>query len=229
MTTQEKSIDYKKKALLKAQNAFLQGNKTFSSIKIVAPTFAVLLVALTLFIRSNYKNALLQESPIAAYKNLLPPTKETSAALNGVTNKEVTGSTAERPVQSILSTTDNSPKKMALPTSVGKTPLDQNTQSEGGPAVFLQAQTTSEKMFQQQDMEPILMQLKKEMPAKNNNSQCLQIRKSRNCNVVNAFELAQFLRMNGYSIGGRKIVDTKSEGIDIHESNGCIVLTVGHF
>ena len=251
---QHRSARFSKGNLLQPPTKLLKMSNAFSRVKIAAASFGVLLIVAGIFIVSTSKDNPTQQAAITIHNSADDNKVEDSAEQLSYKQIEtvavqspekhqqtkpalVNPTTKQQPVRTpAVQAEQRSPIVNGEPemtnTSIKKQGKETGAHSrlKGDFTNLLQAgPTAAEKNFGQQEMEQVLAQLNKTMPVADNNSQCLQIRKSRNCNVVNAFELAEFLRMNGYSIGGRKIVDTNSEGIDIHQSNGCIVLTVGHF
>ncbi len=73
----------------------------------------------------------------------------------------------------------------------------------------------------------ILDKLKKEKLRRKNNSNCVQIRKTSNSNVTNAFKIAEYLKDRGYIIGGRLTVSGSVTGVKVDASKDCIELTIG--
>lgn len=78
-------------------------------------------------------------------------------------------------------------------------------------------------------MAGILEKLKKEKLRKKNSSNCVQIRKTSNSNVTNAFKMAEYLKDRGFIIGGRLTVTGNVHGVKVNASKDCIELTIGNF
>ncbi|MDB5192841.1 MAG: hypothetical protein JWQ96_2404 [Segetibacter sp.] len=58
-------------------------------------------------------------------------------------------------------------------------------------------------------------------------TKCIQIRKSKNSNVKNAFDVGNYLKTKGYVISGREITSTSSTGLSVDAKGACIKLTIG--
>ena len=62
-----------------------------------------------------------------------------------------------------------------------------------------------------------------------NKLNCVQIRKTSNSNVTNAFKIAELLKARGYIISGRIVIPGNLKGMKITTQSGCIQLTIGNF
>ncbi len=81
---------------------------------------------------------------------------------------------------------------------------------------------SDEKMLQ------IIKRIGVEKKRTNNTLNCVQIRKTINSNVKNAFMIAELLKARGYIISGRIVIPANQKGMKITSHSGCIQLTIGH-
>jgi hypothetical protein len=58
-------------------------------------------------------------------------------------------------------------------------------------------------------------------------TKCIQIRKSKNSNVKNAFEIGNYLKTKGFIISGRELTSKNNKGVLVDASGACIKLTIG--
>ena len=84
-----------------------------------------------------------------------------------------------------------------------------------------------EKELTQLKMQSILENVRKQKIKFNITSNCIQIRKTSSSNVKNAFKIAEYLKKNGFIIGGRLTVDGNVQGVKVKMDANCIELTIG--
>lgn len=78
-----------------------------------------------------------------------------------------------------------------------------------------------------QEMVQLLNDINAKRASLNNQTKCIQIRKTQASNIDNGFEIATFLKQNGFIISGREVVSSNNTGISIDASESCIKLTIG--
>ena len=84
-----------------------------------------------------------------------------------------------------------------------------------------------EKELTQLKMQSILENVRTQKIKFNITSNCIQIRKTNSSNVKNAFKIAEYLKKNGFIIGGRLTVDGNVQGVKVKMDANCIELTIG--
>ena len=82
-----------------------------------------------------------------------------------------------------------------------------------------------EKNLSQQEMTNIVDKVNAAKGSKD--TKCIQIRKSKNSNVKNAFDVGNYLKAKGYIISGREITSSNNNGVVVDASGACIKLTIG--
>lgn len=83
------------------------------------------------------------------------------------------------------------------------------------------------KTLNEEAMADILLKIKSEKARTNNTSNCVQIQKTRDSNVENAFSIAKYLHDHGFIISGRLTVPQEFEGVRVDAKSSCIRLTIG--
>lgn len=78
-------------------------------------------------------------------------------------------------------------------------------------------------------MMEILAQVNTLRTSVNSNINCVKIRKTKNSNVENAFNIATFFRSKGLIISGREIVYKDLQGVEVVENGPCIFVTIGAY
>ncbi len=76
-------------------------------------------------------------------------------------------------------------------------------------------------------MQSIMESIRKQKSKLNISSNCVQIRKTNSSNVTNAFKIAEYLKQNGFIIGGRLTVGGNVKGYTVKVNESCIELTIG--
>ena len=83
------------------------------------------------------------------------------------------------------------------------------------------------KLLSAGKMKSIMESIKKQKSKLNISSNCIQIRKTNASNVTNAFKIAEYLKKNGFIIGGRLTVGGNVKGYKVNMNESCIELTIG--
>lgn len=83
-----------------------------------------------------------------------------------------------------------------------------------------------QKQLNTGDMMRILNDIRSEKEQLGNNSNCVQIIKTKNSNIRSAFMLARFLRNYGFVISGREKADGNGTGIKINARGNCIKIVL---
>lgn len=85
-----------------------------------------------------------------------------------------------------------------------------------------------ERQLSGEEMTQLLMDINAAKAKLNNQTKCIQIRKTQTSNIDNGFEIATFLKQKGYVISGREVVNASIKGILIDAGASCIKLTIGN-
>jgi hypothetical protein len=62
-----------------------------------------------------------------------------------------------------------------------------------------------------------------------NKINCVKILKTRDSNVENAFELAEFFQSEGFTIAGRETVKANVQGVEVKGGEQCFYVTIGRY
>ncbi len=62
----------------------------------------------------------------------------------------------------------------------------------------------------------------------NSATKCVQIRKTMQSNVKNAFAMAAYLKTKGFVISGRETISGTQKGILIDATGSCVKVTIGN-
>lgn len=88
-------------------------------------------------------------------------------------------------------------------------------------------ETIAREQLSPQEMSKIINEIKREKTRTHNSSNCIQVCKTRNSNVENAFDIARLLGQEGFIIAGRETVRGDNEGVQIDASGSCIRIVIG--
>lgn len=83
------------------------------------------------------------------------------------------------------------------------------------------------KQLSASKMQAIMNNIRKQKTKLNISSNCVQVRKTSTSNVTNAFKIAEYLKKNGFIIGGRLTVGGNVKGFKVNMNQSCIELTIG--
>jgi hypothetical protein len=98
---------------------------------------------------------------------------------------------------------------------------NENVKGQQGAQTSLPIHLSNEKMLQ------LIKRIGAEKKRTHNKLNCVQVRKTSNSNVTNAFKIAELLKARGYIISGRIIIPGNQKGMKITTQSGCIQLTIG--
>lgn len=83
------------------------------------------------------------------------------------------------------------------------------------------------KLLSAANVQMILKKIRAQKRGSRQFNNCIQIRKSSNCNISNAFKIATLLQTKGYIITGRLTYPEPYYGISVTANSGCLQLTIG--
>ncbi len=81
--------------------------------------------------------------------------------------------------------------------------------------------------LEEKQMEETWVRVQAQQRQMNTFANCIQVRRTDDSNVDNAFAMADYLQKKGYVISGRLTVAEHEQGISVSSAANCIVITIG--
>ncbi len=186
---------------------------------------ASLEVLVFVFLSSNNKNNVSTNGKRNISKNqqALPSTPEIDKTLVRDTSQIITPANATLATDSLqnIDTVQSLIKDISAYSDSTNKLQNENVNEQKSAQVLLPIHLSNEKMLQ------VIKKIGAEKKRTVNQLNCVQIRKTSNSNVTNAFKIAELLKSRGYIISGRIVIPGNQKGIKITTQSGCIQLTIG--